>query len=83
MLFSAQQIQKVVEAGLPGAEVQVTDLTGTSDHYQLTVVSSQFEGKGPVERHRMVYGLFGAAVGAEIHALSLKTMTPQEAGRKV
>jgi acid stress-induced BolA-like protein IbaG/YrbA len=80
MLFSVEQIKGVVEKGLPGAQVEVKDLTGTQDHYQVVIISDLFEGKGPVDRHRLVYGLFGSAVGAEIHALSLKTMTPKEAG---
>ena len=43
--------------------------------------SKEFEGKGLVDRHRLVYGFFGSAVGAEIHAMSLKTLTPAEAGK--
>jgi acid stress-induced BolA-like protein IbaG/YrbA len=81
-MFSPQWIQKTVETALPGAEAQVRDMTGTNDHFELLVISSAFEGKGPVDRHRMVYAALGSKVGAEIHALSLKTLTPQEAGRK-
>jgi acid stress-induced BolA-like protein IbaG/YrbA len=82
MLFSPERIQKIVEEALPGAKAEVRDMTGTNGHFVLVVVSSGFEGKGPVDRHRMVYAALGPAVGAEIHALSLRTMTPAEAGRK-
>lgn len=80
-MFSPEQIKSVVEQALPGSKAEVVDMTGTRDHYQLVVVSSAFEGKSSVERHRMVYATLGSAVGQEIHALALKTMTPTEAGR--
>ena len=80
-MFSPERIQEIVEAALPGAKAQVTDYTGTNDHFELVVVAAAFEGKSAVDRHRMVYAALGPAVGAEIHALALKTMTPAEAGR--
>ena len=82
MMFSPEKIQGLIEVGLPGAKAIARDTTGTSDHFELVVVSSSFTGKGMVERHRMVYGVLGAAVGAEIHALSLKTYTPEEAEKR-
>ena len=71
-----------MEKGLPGSKAEVRDMTGTNDHFELVVVAPAFEGRNPVERHRMVYAAIGPAVGAEIHALSLKTLTPEEAGRQ-
>ena len=81
-MFSADQIKQLVEVGIPGAKVQARDTTGTNDHFELVVISSLFEGKGPVERHRMVYAAIGSAVGGEIHALALRTLTPSEAGKE-
>ena len=81
-MYTPEKIQEIVEAAFPGARAQVRDLTGTQDHYELTVVSTAFEGKRLVERHRMVYAAIGPAVGEELHALSLKTFTPVEAERK-
>lgn len=81
-MFSPQKIQLIIEKAMPDASAQVRDMTGTNDHFELVVVSPTFEGKGLVERHRIVYGVLGSAVGAEIHALKLKTLTPAEAGRK-
>ena len=78
-MFSSQKIKETVEGALPGARVEVQDLTGTSDHFRLVVVYSGFEGKRQVERHRMVYSVLGTAVGGEIHALSLVTQSPLEA----
>ena len=78
-MFSIEKIQELVEKGLPGCQAMARDMTGTSDHFELIVVSSAFEGKSAVARHRMVYAAIGPAVGGEIHALSLKTLTPSEA----
>ena len=79
-MFSADRILKLVTDAIPGAEVQVRDLMGDSDHFEITVITTVFEGKGALERHRMVYKALGGAVGQEIHAATLKTMTPKEAG---
>jgi acid stress-induced BolA-like protein IbaG/YrbA len=53
-------------------------LTGGGDHYQVTVVSSQFAVKGMVQQHQLVYGALQQAISSEaIHALALKTYTPE------
>jgi BolA protein len=51
---------------------------GGGGHYVLTIVSANFAGKGPIERHRMVYAALGEAMRAEIHALSIRAYTPDE-----
>jgi acid stress-induced BolA-like protein IbaG/YrbA len=77
-MISPSQVEAMIRAGLPDAQVQIQDLTGGGDHYQVTVVSSQFEGKGLVQQHQLVYGTVRQAMSSEaIHALSLKTYTPQ------
>ncbi len=81
-MFSPEKIRLIVEKAFPDSKTEARDMTGTNDHFELVVVSNAFEGKGMVERHRMVYGAIGPSVGAEIHALKLKTLTPAEAGRK-
>ena len=48
-------------------------------HFEATVVASAFAGKLPLARHRMVYATLGELMGGAIHALSLKTLTPDEA----
>jgi acid stress-induced BolA-like protein IbaG/YrbA len=78
-MFQADEIKSLVEKAIVGSQVEVRDLTGTNDHFEVTVVSEAFEGKKPVERHRIVYAAIGAAVGNEIHALAVKTFTPSEA----
>ncbi|MUL36256.1 BolA family protein [Gloeocapsopsis dulcis] len=77
-MISPQQVEEMIRLQIPDAEVQVQDLTGGGDHYQVTVVSSQFENKGLVQQHQLVYGALRQAMSSEaIHALALKTYTPQ------
>ncbi len=81
-MASTEDICNIVRAGIPSAEVTAKDLTGTGDHFELTVVCSEFSGKNSIDRHRMVYQALGLAVGTHIHAVTLHTLTPEESGRK-
>lgn len=77
-MYSPDAIRELIEAGLPDADVQVAGDDGT--HFAARVISPSFADKGIVEQHRMVYATLGERMGGEIHALSLKTMTPEQAG---
>jgi acid stress-induced BolA-like protein IbaG/YrbA len=78
-MVSPEQVEAMIKAGLPDAEVQVQDLTGTRDHYQVVVVSSQFEGKRLIQQHQLVNGSVQAAMATgALHALTMKTYTPEE-----
>jgi stress-induced morphogen len=78
-MISPQQVEAMIKAELPDAQVQVQDLTGGGDHYQVTVVSSQFGGKRLVQQHQLVYGALQEAMSTEaIHALAVKTYTPED-----
>jgi len=72
-------IQTLIEQGLPGARAQVQGADGV--HFEATVVCTAFAGKPPLARHRMVYATLGERMGGEIHALSLRTLTPEEASQ--
>ena len=74
----AATIRELIEAGLPGARADVQGDDGV--HFEAVVVSEAFRGKLPLARHRMVYATLGERMGGEIHALSLRTLTPDEAG---
>ena len=77
-MISRDQVETMIKAALPDAQVEIQDLTGGGDHYQATIISSQFEGKGLVQQHQLVYSALREAMSTEaIHALSLKTFTPQ------
>jgi acid stress-induced BolA-like protein IbaG/YrbA len=77
--LDATLIRKLIEDGLPGARVDVQGDDGV--HFEAVVVSEAFAGKLPLARHRMVYATLGERMGGEIHALALKTMTPDEYAR--
>ena len=77
--LDAETIRKLIETGLPGAEVQVQGDDGV--HFEASVVSEAFRGKLPLARHRLVYATLGELMGGAIHALALKTATPEEAGQ--
>lgn len=77
-MISPEQIEQMIQAAMPDAQVQLQDLTGGGDHFQATIISSAFEGKGLVQQHQLVYSALKQAMSSEaIHALSLKTFTPQ------
>lgn len=69
-------IRQLIETGMPGASVQVQGADGV--HFEAQVVSAAFRGKLPLARHRMVYATLGERMGGAIHALSLRTLTPEE-----
>ncbi|MDR3607319.1 MAG: BolA/IbaG family iron-sulfur metabolism protein [Oligoflexia bacterium] len=72
--MTPEQLKARLETLSPGTEAQVTDLTGTQDHYQAVVISPAFEGKAMIDQHRMVYAIVQAEVDSgEVHALTLKT----------
>ena len=72
-------IRDLIQQGLPGARVEVNGDDGV--HFEALVVSEAFAGKLPLARHRMVYATLGDRMGGDIHALALKTLTPDEAAR--
>lgn len=71
MTMTKEQIQALIEAGLPGAQVSVSGDDG--QHFEAEVVSAAFAGKTPVAQHRLVYATLGEKMGREIHALKLRT----------
>lgn len=75
----AATIRELIEAGLPGSRADVQGDDGV--HFEALVVCEAFRGKLPLARHRMVYATLGERMGGEIHALSIKALTPDEAAR--
>ena len=66
-----------IETAIDDAEVEITDLTGSKDHYEVTVVSPAFADVSRVKQHRMVYDALEEEMEGPIHALSLTTKTPE------
>lgn len=69
------EIQSLILKAIPDSEVTVEDMTGTSDHFQVIVLSSAFKGKSMIEQHRMVHTAL-EPLKDQIHALALKTRAP-------
>jgi acid stress-induced BolA-like protein IbaG/YrbA len=78
--MDAPSIQAMIEEGLPGAKANVRGDDGV--HFEAEVVAAQFAGKLPLARHRLVYATLGDLMGGAIHALGLKTLTPDEAAAR-
>jgi stress-induced morphogen len=77
MPMAAQDIVRLIQEGIPGAQVEVEDLAGDGDHYAATVVAAAFAGKSKVQQHQMVYNALGGRMGGVLHALKLTTMAPK------
>lgn len=78
MAINSQTLENLLKKTFPGAEVTLKDMVGDSDHYGVIIVSALFEGMSRIRRHQEVYKALGAIMGNELHALSLKTLTPLE-----
>ncbi len=74
--MEADKVAALIQAAMPEAQVQVRGDDGR--HFEATVVSAQFAGQRTLQRHRVVYAALGSLVGEQIHALSLRTLTPDE-----
>lgn len=73
MAMSATEIEKLIKAAFPDADIEITDLAGDNDHFAAMVTSSAFKGKTRVQQHQMVYEALGGRMGGVLHALSLQT----------
>jgi len=74
--MTADQLQALIHAGLPCTHLQVE---GDGRHWYATIVSAAFEGKRLIGRHQLVYATLGERMKTdEVHALSMKTLTPAE-----
>jgi acid stress-induced BolA-like protein IbaG/YrbA len=75
VLPTPEQIKNYIAAGI---ECSYLTVEGDGQHFQATIVSSAFAGKRLIQRHQMVYAVLGDRMREEIHALSMKTLTPEE-----
>jgi len=74
--MNANDVQSLISAGLPGAQVLVQ--TDDNTHFASRIVAEQFVGKRMIQRHQLVYAALGSKMGNEIHALSIEALTPEE-----
>ncbi len=76
MPMAAEEIEVLIRAALPDAEVEIRDLAGDGDHYAARVISASFAGMSRVRQHQLVYKALGGRMGGELHALQLETAVP-------
>ena len=76
MAMDAGEIERLIKAGIPDAQVTIRDLAGDGDHYAATVISASFKGKSRVQQHQLVYEALKGQMGGVLHALALQTGTP-------
>lgn len=79
MPMDPAEIERLIRESLPDAAVSIEDLAGDGDHYAARVVSAAFAGKTRVQQHQMVYQALQGRMGGELHALALRTSTPDSA----
>ena len=70
------ELEELIRGAMPEAQVLVTDLTGTRDHYRVEVISDAFAGKSLVQQHQMIYRAVGDHMTQAVHALQIRTRTP-------
>lgn len=74
--MTSEELQSIIAAGLPCEHLEVA---GDGRHWEAVIVSPEFEGKRPIQRHQRVYATLGERMRTdEIHALSMRTFTPAE-----
>jgi len=78
MAMNPGEIEALIKAALPDAQVTIEDLRGDGDHYAAYVVSDSFKGKTRVQQHQMVYQALKGRMGNELHALALQTSAPKD-----
>ena len=76
MAMDSAEIVKMIQEGIPDAEVRIDDLRGDGDHYAAFVSSMSFKGKSRIQQHQMVYKALKGRMGDQLHALALKTEVP-------
>ncbi|HZP77634.1 MAG TPA: BolA family transcriptional regulator [Pseudolabrys sp.] len=77
MAMDPGEIERLIKASIPDAEVTIRDLAGDGDHYAATVVSAAFRGKNRVQQHQLVYQALQGKMGGVLHALALQTAPPE------
>lgn len=78
MPMNADDIKSMILESIPDAKVSIEDLRGDGDHYAANIESAAFAGKTRVQQHKMVYDALGGRMGSILHALALRTTTPND-----
>jgi stress-induced morphogen len=77
-MITSTEIERLILENLPGAQVRVSDMTGTGDHFEIEVVSAAFAGKPLIDQHKMLHAILEGKMGfGDIHAVKLRTRAPK------
>ena len=76
MAMESTEIERLIRAAFPSAEVEIKDLAGDGDHYAATVIAEEFRGMNRVQQQRAVYTALKGKMGGDLHALALTTKAP-------
>lgn len=76
MPMPAAEIERLIKASLPDAQVEIIDLAGDDDHFSAIVTSREFAGLTKLKQHQLVYKALGTHMGGALHALQLQTLEP-------
>lgn len=76
-MLGTDDVKRLIEDGIAGARAEVTDLTGTSDHFAVRVTAAAFAGKSLIEQHKLVHRALGEHLTTTIHAVDIKTIVPK------
>jgi len=74
-MVTPEQVEQYIRSGLQCDHVQVS---GDGHHFEAVIVSPAFRGKSRVQQHQLVYAALGDRMRAEIHALSMQTLAPED-----
>ena len=77
-MIASEQIKQFIESGL---ECESVEVAGDGHHFEAVIVSPAFRGKSKIQQHQLVYLALGDRMREEIHALSMRTLTPEEWGK--
>jgi stress-induced morphogen len=76
MPIAQKDLEAILQAGFPDAQIEIQDLAGDGDHYKARIVSQAFAGLNRVKQHQLVYAALKGKMGGELHALALETSAP-------
>ena len=77
-MLTTADVKDLIETGIPGSQAQVSDLTGTSDHFAIRVRAAAFAGKNRIEQHKMVHHSLDEHPTTEIYAVDIKIEIPED-----
>lgn len=77
-MMPSEEVQAMLDSAFPDSDIHLSSRNGDNHHFELVIISGQFEGKSMVQQHQLVYKALGDAMKEAIHALALNTYTPEQ-----